>query len=282
MAKEPKYEEIEHQQADLLQKYNIDLESFWSDWSAVYEDNIGQPLSEVILKRGEDFDIIVYGIPVGTLSFLCEELLEKSPSLRATNENIVRVPSLQIQLWGNFDLHEYESSELKHILVDIVKEKAVHLIYNNDAFVKLEDWGNLKPKHILYTPSNSTVNEIPDRNYSSFPKEQLEKDKKFAIHIVQSVLKNISPSSFQNGVFDWTLLTDPYNRSGEEHFDSQYIRLNVNPSDLYTQIKTNISQYRIKTDGSGFDNIYFTGDWIQNGFNYGATESAITAGLLTS
>ena len=52
---EPKYEEIEHQQADLLQEYHIDLESFWSNWSAVYEDNIGHPLPEVILKRGEGF-----------------------------------------------------------------------------------------------------------------------------------------------------------------------------------------------------------------------------------
>ena len=65
-------------------------------------------------------------------------------------------------------------------------------------------------------------------------------------------------------------------------FDSQYMYLNVNPSDLYTQIQTNSSQYRIKTDGAGFANIYFTGDWIQNGFNIGAIESAVTAGLLTS
>ena len=37
---EPKYEEIEHQQADLLQEHHIDLESFWSNWSAVYEKKI--------------------------------------------------------------------------------------------------------------------------------------------------------------------------------------------------------------------------------------------------
>ena len=72
------------------------------------------------------------------------------------------------------------------------------------------------------------------------------------------------------------------NRTGEERFDSQYLRLNFNPSDLYTQVLTNTSQYRITTDGAGFDNIYFTGDWIQNGLNYGSIEGAITSGLLTS
>ena len=76
----------------------------------------------------------------------------------------------------------------------------------------------MKPKHLLYTPTSAKINEIPDRNYSSFPKEHLEKVKKFAITFVQSVLKTISPSSFQDGVFDWTLLTDPENRTGEERF----------------------------------------------------------------
>ena len=278
---EPKYEEIEQQQADLLQEYNIDLESFWSNWSTVYEDNFGPPLSEAVLKRGEDFDIIVYGIAVGSLPFLCEELLEKSPSLRATNEYIERVPSLQIQLWGHFDLDEYEGSELQYRLMDLLKEKEVHLIYNNDAVLKTEDWGNLKPKHLLYTPFRPKIEEIPGRNYTSFPKER-QKAKIFAIRGVENVLKNICPNSFQDGVFNWTLLNDPMNRTGVERFISQYFRLNINPSDLYTQIRPNSSKYRITTDGAGFDNIYFTGDWIQNGLNYGQIESAVTAGLLTS
>ena len=75
---EPKYEEIEHQQAYLLEKRDIDLESFWSNWSRVYEESFGHSLPEVFLKRGKDFDIIVYGIPVGSLPFLCAELLEKT------------------------------------------------------------------------------------------------------------------------------------------------------------------------------------------------------------
>ena len=98
---EPKYEEIEQQQADLLEEHHIDLESFWSNWSKVYEDNFGHPPPEVILKRGQEFDIIVFGIPVGTLPYLCEELLEKSPSLRATNELIGRIPILTISVVGH-------------------------------------------------------------------------------------------------------------------------------------------------------------------------------------
>ena len=106
--------------------------------------------------------------------------------------------------------------------------------------------------------------------------------KSFVVENMQDTLRSISPNSFHNGVFNWTVLTDPKNRTGVERFDSQYLRLNFNPSDLYTQILTNTSQHRITTDGAGFDNIYFTGDWIQNGINFGSTEGAVTSGLLTS
>ena len=133
--------------------------------------------------------------------------------------NILReFSSLQIQLWGNFDLHEYEGSQLQYRLMDILKEKEVHLIYNNDAVVETEEWGNLKPKHLLYTPFRPNIGEIPDTNYSSFPKEQMEKAKISAKHISQSVLKNISPNSFQDEVFDWTLLTDPIQQNWRRTF----------------------------------------------------------------
>ena len=98
---------------------------------------------------------------------------------------------------------------------------------------------------------------------------------------IQEILKSISPNLFPEGVFKWTVLTDPMNRTGEERFDTQYFRLNLNPSDLYTLMLTDSSQYRITTDGAGFHNIYFTGDWIQNGVIC-CFEAAVTAGLLTS
>ena len=98
---EPKYEEILQDEAHLLQKHNIDLESFWTNWSRVYEESFGYSLREVVLKRGHDFDIKVYGIPVASLPFLCAELMEKSPSLRATNEYVGRIPSLSTAAVGH-------------------------------------------------------------------------------------------------------------------------------------------------------------------------------------
>ena len=111
---EPKYKEIIQEEAELLQKHGIDLESFWSNWSRIYDDNFGSPLPQVALKRGKDFDIIVYSIPVGSLPFLCGDLLDKSPSLRATNDHVGRIPSFQLQLWGTFDTEDYINGMVMH------------------------------------------------------------------------------------------------------------------------------------------------------------------------
>ena len=274
---EPKYDEILQEEAHLLQKHNIDLENVWSNWSRVYEESFGYPAPELVLKREKDFDIIVYGIPVGSLPFLCPELLENSSSLKEMNDHIGTVASLHIQLWSTMDLEYYER---KHLRLQLERNEH-HIVCDEEDILKTEDWKTLalEPKHLLYFLSKTKFPDGPiPHDYTSFPEEM----KAYLIDDIQQTLKIISPNSFHNGVFNWTVLTDPVNRTGVERFDSQYVRLNVNPSDLFTQTLSNTSQYRITTDGAGFDNIYFTGDWIQNGINYGSIEGAITSGLLTS
>ena len=95
-------------------------------------------------------------------------------------------------------------------------------------------------------------------------------------------IQDILPNAFVNGKFDWSVLTDPENRTGEERFDAQYWRSSVAPSERYTPTYTNTSQYKIPTNGTRFQNIYFTGDWIKNFLNFGCIEGATQSGLLSS
>jgi uncharacterized protein with NAD-binding domain and iron-sulfur cluster len=41
---------------------------------------------------------------------------------------------------------------------------------------------------------------------------------------------------------------------------------------------TNSSQHRIKTDKTGYENLYITGDWIDCGFNAGCIEATVMSG----
>ena len=64
-----------------------------------------------------------------------------------------------------------------------------------------------------------------------------------------------------------------------EKFYQQYFLLNIEPSDRYVLAIPGTNQYRMKTDESGFSNLFLTGDWIDFGFNVGHMEGAVTAGL---
>jgi uncharacterized protein with NAD-binding domain and iron-sulfur cluster len=86
----------------------------------------------------------------------------------------------------------------------------------------------------------------------------------------------------EKGNFQWDMLHAPQEVQGEKRADYQYYRANVDPSERYVQSTKGTSKYRLETHSSGFDNLYLTGDWIQNGFNMGCVESATISGLKTA
>ena len=42
------------------------------------------------------------------------------------------------------------------------------------------------------------------------------------------------------------------------------------------------TKYRLRTDQSGFGNLFLTGDWIKTGLNAGCVEAAVMAGMQTA
>ena len=83
------------------------------------------------------------------------------------------------------------------------------------------------------------------------------------------------------GGFRWDLLCadGAGSGTGPDRFDSQYWRANIDPSDRYVQALPGTAPYRMRADGSGFDNLFLAGDWIDNGLNAGCIESAVLGGL---
>jgi len=71
-------------------------------------------------------------------------------------------------------------------------------------------------------------------------------------------------------------------RLGEARFESQFWRANFVPSERYVQSVAGSTKYRLRADGSGYDNLFLTGDWLLNGFNVGHVESATASGMQAS
>ena len=146
-----------------------------------------------------------------------------------------------------------------------------------------EDWqGETEPKNVAYFCSAFTQAEYPPRSEHSFPAQTNDQAKKNAINHLKHDMHFLWPEMATAHNFDWSTLTDPDNRLGEERFDSQYWRANVDPSERYVMSVKGSSRYRLDTNETLFANLYITGDWINTGVNAGCVEAAVMAGMETS
>ena len=77
----------------------------------------------------------------------------------------------------------------------------------------------------------------------------------------------------------WPAAADANGDFRSELVHSRYLRANVDPSDRYVQSLPGTSRYRLPADGSGFENLFLAGDWIDSGLNAGCIEAAVLGGL---
>ena len=56
-------------------------------------------------------------------------------------------------------------------------------------------------------------------------------------------------------------------------------RANIDPSDRYVLCVPGSDQHRLRSDESGYDNLFLAGDWTDNGLNAGCIEAAVLSGL---
>jgi uncharacterized protein with NAD-binding domain and iron-sulfur cluster len=141
-----------------------------------------------------------------------------------------------------------------------------------------------EPKNIAYycgVLQDAPV--IPPSTDHKFPAQE---EARVGIGFANYVKKDI-PVLFPNlqksdGTIDWNVMIDLKNQEGEKRLTSQYWRANIDPNERYTLTNVNSSVYRIKTDQTGFSNLYITGDWTQTNFNYGCIECCVMSGMMTA
>ncbi len=284
---EPLYDQIVPEQAALLQEKKVDLESFWSTWPKVYQEAFNKPLPQITLEKGKDFDTIIFGISIESLPFLCPQLLEQSPALKASKDNIKTTVTQAYQLWTDKDLpglgwtHFPPSGE--EPVLGSWTEPVDTWAAMNQLLIR-EDWSELglDPKNVAYFCGVQPVTEIPPRDDYGFPARSRDKVREATINQLNHDIHTLWPDAATDEQFRWEVLIDPEQQQGEARLDAQYYRSNVSPTERYVLSVVNSTKHRIATDGAGFDNVYFTGDWIKNNLNAGCVEGATMSGLQTS
>jgi uncharacterized protein with NAD-binding domain and iron-sulfur cluster len=269
---EPLYDQIED--GDKLKDFN--LESFYTQW---------QDVGLETLKQGEEFDLVVLGISLASLPFICTELIQTNQKWQDMVTNLKTVQTQSLQLWQKCDAAGlgWQYWKQPNPLVASYVEPYDNWSDMSHLIVR-ECWPSEHyPENIAYFCSVlKGPDQPPPSTDSGFLPQSLSEAKQNALDLLQNNMKVLWPNAFNANGYNWNLLIDPDNSSGIKRLDAQYLRVNIDPSERYVQSAPGTIQYRLKTDESGFDNLYLTGDWIYNGFNSGAIESAVISGMQTS
>lgn len=283
----PRFEQLDAAQAALMRRHGINLESNWSDWPQVYADAFQQPLPTRTLKLGTDFDQVIFGISAASVASLCPQLVARSPALAASCEHVKAVATQAYQVWLNQDL-----ASLGWTLTGPDGQQPVLSAFSEpfdtwapmDQLLCREHWPPaIAPKNVSYFCSALPISSYPPYSDHAFPKRMADQVKQGAVEQLQRRIGTLWPNAVAPAEgFRWPLLVDPSDARGPARFDSQYWRANVDPSERYVLSVVGSSRYRLATDGTGFANLYVTGDWIRTGLNAGCVEAATMAGMQTA
>jgi len=256
---------------------NHDLESYWCAW---------KPVAQRTLKRGVDFDLVVNGISLGAVPYICPELVAANPKWKLMVDHVKVVRTQAFQLW----LHK-TASEMGW---NPGPQQAPVLT----AFVEPYDtWADMR--HLIVRESwqpgdncrdiayfcNAMDEDAPPAPFSdpAYPATQTDRARAKALQFLNQDMQDLWPDcTSAPDQFNFDLLVDIYGRSGEAAFDGQFFRANIDPTELYVMSVAGSTDFRLPPGDSGFDNLILAGDWTRVELNIGCVECAVQSALMAS
>ena len=239
----------------------VNLESRWSGWPDVGTET---------LEAGRDFDVLVLGISLGALPFICEPFLTegepKAQAWRALFEQVKTVRTQAVQIWTN--------------------ETAVATGWGppggitaccDEPDASWADFAQVLPREgwpagvggLFYGcgPMPDTDPPIPPPGDTGFPARMLASAMATADAFLQRSAQPVWPSaSGANGLDPGVVV-------------SRYDRVNIDPSERYVLAVAGGEFAKLPPDGSGYSNLFLTGCWVDNGLNISSVEGTVMAGL---
>lgn len=249
----------------------LDYESIWSSSE---DDDI------TVLEKGRDFDKIVLAIPIGMIPYICAEIVEDNPQWRSMVDHLGTVATQVFQLWLTADSSELGWNRPGVTMTGFLKP--FETWSSMEQLLAVEQWpANDRPQTLAYFCNTLPAAGLPDRDDPDFPKREHERVRENAVTFLREGVRHFWPGAVdeESNTFRWDLLAGGGDRVGEDRFDSQFWRANVDPSERYVLSLPGSDKYRLRTDESGYENLVLAGDWIDCGLNAGCLEAAVMAGL---
>jgi uncharacterized protein with NAD-binding domain and iron-sulfur cluster len=271
----PRYDQLK----DAATLEGKDMESAW---------NAPAPVETRTLRLGEHFDVVVFGISLGAVKYLCKELMVESAAWRKMVERVPTVQTQALQLWMNitttqcgYDHGTLVPTDEPACLSAFVKP--FDTFVDQSEIKHLEGWWPKDDVQQLayFCSSFEDAEKIPEPGTDpTFPDREHARVKANALLFLKRDLPVLFPNTTRGvGSFNWDMLVDISGGSGQQRFDAQYVRANIDPSARYVLSPPWAIQARLQPDRSGFDNLYLAGDWTFTPMNSGCVEAATMSGM---
>lgn len=256
----PLYEQIVD--GDALRDAKVDLESKWTTWP--------DALPPVTIEAGRDYDLLILAIPPAAHRDICADLIDQKPAWRAMADAIQTTATQSLQTWMT------------------ASETALgwdhpSVVGGYDAS-NLDSWGDIS--EVLPTESWPASSKVVSEQImcgplpcDAVPPPQSDTDYPVRMQVaVDAGAKRFIDDDAQQF---WARRFGPKGpQTGT--IVSSYSRANIDPGERYTLTVANSTRHRLRTCDSTYDNLYLTGDWIQNGQNLGSFEATTVSGMLAA
>jgi uncharacterized protein with NAD-binding domain and iron-sulfur cluster len=300
----PLLDQLHPEDAAGISAANIDLESYWTSWKGI---------EEVVLERGRDFDQVVLAIPPTAFPYVCPDLLARSATLTKA-VGLESCATIGVQLWLDKTLPELGVTEKIpkgqrmigasfidpfNVIGDFTelldhegwhhsaqKETAPSMATAPSSGVSPAD----RPQTLLYLCGPIADRTDPLRHDFSdhrFPASAYEQ----AIAVTAQYLATAAlwlPNAPGDrpadnlGLDVGTLFVNDPAKIGLDRLDSQYLKVNIDPSERYVLSLPGSVTKRPKAWSCEATNLTLAGDWIYTGINIGSFEGAVTSGRLAA
>ncbi len=238
-------------------------------FASVDADGAGEQFG---LALGTGFDEVLLGIPLPELGKIATDVAAMSLEWQKMLSFVSSTATMSAQIWTGRVADWRGPEKLRGAF-----GKPLDTVWNAQSVLQHEEFPDTdRPGSAMYLcgvlpgPDSKCPSEAngPDNEARNLTKEWLDSEG-----------PTVWSSLTQRGVFDWSSLYDPLKSVGPGRLGWQHVSANHKPWARYVQSLPGTKRYRLRSDRSGFDNLYLAGDWTLTALSAGCMEAAVMSGL---
>lgn|GEM_PF-282446 len=269
-----------------------------ADFEAPQAQGGWTPVEQRTLLLGRDFDFAVLAIPVGALEPLCTHLFTHNPRLRRMVTSLKTTATQASQLWFSRSLEDDARWKRKGGVLACCASP-FDTWADSTQVLDTEKWEpGHQPRSLVYLcgpleeePSPPGL-EVTHLSVGAPPSLMDEAVRSTASLWLEKTLPIVWPESSQPSPQSGTEGTTPQEHlpPGKPEVPStmvatrpgalldEYHRASIRPSDRYVLSVPGSTEFRLRANESGHDNLLLAGDWVRTRLNTGCVEAAVMAG----